>query len=95
VAAPAASPLPGHLIASTGPVGHAISIGLLGLAALAVTAWLVLRPPVAGSDAALRIAVGLGAAILLTPATRWGYLVYPLVLLGARLCLPDDERANR
>lgn len=92
VQSPAASPLPGHLIASTGPAGHAIALLLLGLAALVITGWLILRPPVTGSDAALRIAVGLGTATLLTPATRWGYLVYPLVLLGARLCIPDDER---
>jgi len=92
VASPAASPLPGHLIASTGPVGQAIALVLLGLAALAIAAWLVLRPPATGADAALRIAVGLGAAILLTPATRWGYVVYPLVLLGARLCFPQEDR---
>lgn len=88
VASPAASPLPGHLIAGTGPAGHVIALVLLGAAAVAITAWLFLRPPVDGADAALRIAVGLGAATLLTPATRWGYLVYPLVLLGAHLVLP-------
>lgn len=86
VASPAASPLPGYLLASTGPVGHALALALLGIAAVAITAWVVLRPPETAADAALRIAVGLGAATLLTPATRWGYLVYPLVLLGARLC---------
>ncbi|MFB9725732.1 glycosyltransferase 87 family protein [Haloechinothrix salitolerans] len=86
VASPAASPLPGHLLASTGPLGHALALTLLGVAAVAITGWLVLRPPMIASDAALRIAVGLGAATLLTPATRWGYLVYPLVLLGAWLC---------
>ncbi|MEV6907974.1 glycosyltransferase family 87 protein [Amycolatopsis sp. NPDC051071] len=82
---PAASPLPGHLIASLGPVGTAISFALLGIAAVVILVWLVRRPPATGSDALLRIAVGLGALILLTPATRYGYLVYPLVLLGARL----------
>lgn len=86
IGSPAASPLPGHLLASTGPVGHALSLALLGVAAIVITGWLVLRPPATAADAALRIAVGLGAATLLTPATRWGYLVYPLVLLGAWLC---------
>lgn len=95
VDSPAASPLPGHLIAGTGPVGHAIALVLLGLAALAIAAWVLLRPPVTGADAALRIAVGLGTATLLTPATRWGYIVYPLVLLGARLCFPaEPERIS-
>ncbi|MGH3521211.1 MAG: glycosyltransferase 87 family protein [Haloechinothrix sp.] len=90
VESPAASALPGYLIASTGPIGQVIALGLLGVAALAITAWLFARPPGTGADAMLRIAVGLGTAILLTPATRFGYLVYPLVLLGARLCVPDD-----
>ena len=82
---PAASPLPGHLIAETGPAGHVVAFVLVGAAAVAMLVWLVRRPPASGSDAVLRVAVGLGALILLTPATRYGYLVYPLVLLGAHL----------
>ncbi len=91
VKSPAASPLPGHLIASLGPVGTAVSFALLGIAAVAIGVWLMRRPPATGSDALLRIAVGLGALILLTPATRYGYLVYPLVLLGARLVFAAGE----
>jgi hypothetical protein len=53
--------------------------------------WLARRPPANGSGALLRIAVGLGALILLTPATRYGYLVYPLVLLGAHLAFRVAE----
>jgi hypothetical protein len=90
---PAASPLPGHLIAATGPVGHAIAIVLLGIAACAIVAWLVVRPPRTATDALARIATALGAAILLAPATRWGYLIYPLALLGAMIALsPSGER---
>ncbi|RSN23131.1 hypothetical protein DMC63_08940 [Streptomyces sp. WAC 05977] len=85
IKSPAASPLPGHLIASLGPVGTAVSFVLLGIAAVAILVWLLRRPPSTGSDALLRMAVGLVALIMLTPATRYGYLVYPLVLLGARL----------
>ncbi|MFI7116212.1 glycosyltransferase family 87 protein [Amycolatopsis sp. NPDC049868] len=85
IKSPAASPLPGHLIASLGPVGTAVSFALLGIAAVAILIWLLRRPPATGSDALLRMAVGLVALIMLTPATRYGYLVYPLVLLGARL----------
>ncbi|AGM05426.1 glycosyltransferase family 87 protein [Amycolatopsis keratiniphila] len=85
IKSPAASPLPGHLIASLGPVGTAVSFALLGIAAVAILVWLLRRPPTTGSDALLRMAVGLVALIMLTPATRYGYLVYPLVLLGARL----------
>lgn len=91
VKSPAASPLPGHLIASIGPAGTAVSFALVGIAAVAILIWLVRRPPATGSDALLRVAVGLGALILLTPATRYGYLVYPLVLLGARLAFLADE----
>ncbi|KZB79507.1 glycosyltransferase 87 family protein [Amycolatopsis regifaucium] len=91
IKSPAASPLPGHLIASLGPVGTAFSFALLGIAAVAILVWLVRRPPATGSDALLRTAVGIGALILLTPATRYGYLVYPLVLLGARLAFPGGE----
>lgn len=91
VTSPAASPLPGHLIASLGVGGRAVSFTLVGIAAVAILIWLVRRPPATGSDALLRIAVGLGALILLTPATRYGYLVYPLVLLGARLAFLAGE----
>lgn len=95
VSSPAASPLPGYLIAHGLPAGHTIALVLLGIAAVAIGLWVVLRPPLTGADAMLRIAVGLGTATLLTPATRWGYLVYPLVLLGARLCIPDDAAEPR
>ncbi len=93
VRSPAASPLPGHLIAETGAAGQVLAFALVGAAAVAMLVWLVRRPPVTGSDALLRVAVGLGALILLTPATRYGYLVYPLVLLGAQLTfLAAEER---
>jgi hypothetical protein len=96
VTSPAASPLPGHLIAIIGAAGRTIAFVLLGAAALAISSWLVRRPPATGSDALLRTAVGLGAAILLSPATRYGYLVYPLVLLGAILVFRESEpRVNR
>ncbi|MBE1578147.1 glycosyltransferase 87 family protein [Amycolatopsis roodepoortensis] len=91
IKSPAASPLPGHLIASLGPVGTAVSFALLGIAAVAILVWLLRRPPSTGSDALLRMAVGLVALIMLTPATRYGYLVYPLVLLGARLAFLAAE----
>jgi hypothetical protein len=85
VRSPAASPLPGHLIAETGAIGQVAAFVLVGAAAVAMLVWLARRPPANGSGALLRIAVGLGALILLTPATRYGYLVYPLVLLGGYL----------
>jgi len=90
---PAASPLPGHLIAMTGPVGHAAALVVLGTAAVAVAGWVLRRPPRTAADATLRIAVGLGAAIALAPATRFGYLVYPVALLGVLLGFRAVDRA--
>ncbi|MFL6141361.1 MAG: glycosyltransferase 87 family protein [Labedaea sp.] len=84
---PAGSPLPGHLIASAGPAGPAVAMGLLAGTAVAIAVWLLLRPPRSPADTAARIAVGLGAAIVLAPATRWGYLIYPLTMLGAMITL--------
>lgn len=79
VASPAASPLPGHLIAEYLPAGRVIAIGLLLLAG-AVMGWLVLtRPPATAHKAAALSAIGLLAAIGLLPATRFGYLLYPAV----------------
>lgn len=93
ITSPAASPLPGHLIASIGPAGHALALVLLGLTAVALTVWLFAKPPSTGSDAMLKAAIGLGAAILLVPASRYGYLVYPLVLWGAAMAFAVAERA--
>ncbi|MBP2325752.1 hypothetical protein JOF56_006137 [Kibdelosporangium banguiense] len=93
ITSPAASPLPGHLIASIGPVGHVLALVLLGLTALALTVWLFVTPPATGSDAMAKAAIGLGAAILMVPASRYGYLVYPLVLWGAAMTFAVAERA--
>ncbi len=89
---PAASPLPGYLIAQLGPVGHAAALVLLALAACAIVTWLFVRPPQDAAAATQRIAVSLGTAICLAPATRWGYLVYPLALAGAMIGFAAGER---
>jgi hypothetical protein len=79
-ASPAASLLPGHLIASAGPAGHWVAIGLVLAAGLAVGAWLAARPPATVRAAVWRLAIGLTALFLLAPATRAGYFMYPLGL---------------
>jgi hypothetical protein len=91
---PAESPLPGVLIGQLGPAGHNVAIALMLAAALAIGIWLVLRPPKLASDAALRSAIGLGLAIMLSPATRYGYLVYPLALFGAAITLRAKENQD-
>jgi hypothetical protein len=75
VGSPAASPLPGHLIAQHAP---AVATGLLVAAVLALGWWLVRWPPRSAAAAAALCAWGLLVAILLLPATRFGYLLYPI-----------------
>jgi hypothetical protein len=79
---PAQSPLPGHLIAELGPIGHATAVALMVIAVLAFVAWLLLRPPRDVRDVAFRLAVGYAVLFTLDPSTRFGYYAYPLALLG-------------
>jgi hypothetical protein len=79
---PAASPLPGHLLANTGMAGHWAAVGLLVAAGVGFVVWLIVRPPRDARAAAWRLAVGLAVMFTLAPATRWGYFVYPLGLIG-------------
>lgn len=77
----AASPLPGHVVADTGTVGHVIVIGLLVAAGIAVAASLVIRPPRTVPSAVWRLSIALALMFTLAPATRYGYYIYPLALL--------------
>jgi hypothetical protein len=79
---PAASPLPGHLLADTGMAGHWAAVCLLAAAGVAFVVWLIVRPPRDARAAAWRLAVGLTAMFTLAPATRWGYFVYPIGLVA-------------
>ena len=76
------SPLPGHLLAATGPAGSWAAIGLLCAAALAIGAAPIIRPPADTGAAAWRLAVSLALLFALAPASRWGYFAYPAALLG-------------
>jgi Glycosyltransferase family 87 len=79
---PAASPLPGHLLAMTGMAGHWAAVGLLVAAGIGFAVSLIVRPPADGRAAAWRLALGLAVMFTLAPATRWGYFVYPIGLVG-------------
>ena len=79
---PAASPLPGHLIAGLGTPGHWAAVALMVLAAVAFAAWILLRPPRDARAVAWRLAVGYAVMFVLDPSTRFGYFAYPLALLG-------------
>jgi hypothetical protein len=99
---PAASPLPGRLLASQGPAGKLAALALLAVAVAVFAWWLARRPPriVTARSAAVLLAAGLTAAVTLAPAARWGYYAYPLALLGwlrlsrpAWPCSYSSERA--
>ncbi|MFJ8466577.1 hypothetical protein [Streptomyces swartbergensis] len=63
------------------PGGRAIAVAALAATAVGMAAWLLARPPRTVVAAADRVALGLALAMwCLRPATRFGYLVYPLVL---------------
>ncbi|MEV0267336.1 glycosyltransferase 87 family protein [Hamadaea sp. NPDC050747] len=80
VRSPAASPLPGQLLTAYLPDGRQIAIALLLLTAAAIALSLIRQPPASVPRAALISATGLLLAILLLPATRFGYLLYPVAL---------------
>jgi hypothetical protein len=77
---PAQSPLPGHLLSTLGSGGHTAALALLAAAGLAVAVSLVVAPPTTPAAAARRLAIGLTALFLLSPATRFGYFIYPIAL---------------
>jgi hypothetical protein len=77
----AASPLLGHVLASTGPVGHTVAVALLIGSGLAVAVSLVVRPPATVPSATIRLVIGLSAMFVLAPSTRFGYFIYPAALM--------------
>jgi hypothetical protein len=99
---PAASPLPGHVLADTGHTGHGIAVVLLVLAGIVIAASLVVRPPRTVPAAVWRLIIGLTLMFLLAPATRFGYFIYPASLLlwlevsqlGLRQTAVEAARAN-
>jgi hypothetical protein len=91
---PAQSPLPGHLLATVGPAGHTAALALLAAAVLATVASLAVAPPATPAAAARRLAIGLTALFLLSPATRFGYFIYPISLYAWAI-LADAEAARR
>ncbi|MEW2110338.1 glycosyltransferase 87 family protein [Streptomyces albidoflavus] len=81
VATPAASPLPGRLLAELGPAGWYTAVLLLVCGGVAVAVSLVTSPPAGCVAAADRLAVGLCVAFLFAPAGRFGYFALPLLLV--------------
>jgi len=75
------SPLLGHVLASTGVIGHTIVVILLVGSGLAIAASLVIRPPRDVPAATIRLVLGLSAMFVLAPSTRFGYFIYPAALV--------------
>jgi hypothetical protein len=79
VASPAASPMPGHLLVVAFPWLHRIlplTVAVIGGALLA--RYLVRRPPRTASDVSSLGGWVMLVAIMFAPATRIGYLLYPI-----------------
>lgn len=75
------TPTPGVLLARAFPAERAWVAIAAALTVIGLAAWLAARPPNGAAGAARRGSVVLTAAIVLAPATRIGFLVYPLFLL--------------
>jgi hypothetical protein len=95
ITSPAASPLPGHLLAQTGHTGHLIAVGLLVLAGLGILVWLVVAPPKDVPAATVRLIIGLTLMFTLAPATRFGYFIYPGGILAWLLVSVAGQRERR
>jgi len=79
VSSPAASALPGHLLVSWIPALHRplpIAVALVG--GFVLVRRLVRRPPVTTSEVVSLAGWAMLVAILFAPATRIGYLLYPV-----------------
>lgn len=95
VTSPAASMLPGHMLAAAGTWGHWTALALMALSGAGVGISLIVRPPKDAHGAGWRLALGLALLFVLAPASRVGYFVYPLglaawLLLSRWPGLPGD-----
>ena len=95
VTSPAASQLPGHILASAGTWGHLAALALMAVAGAGVAASLIIRPPADAQAAGWRLVLGLTLLFGLAPASRVGYFVYPLGLAAWLLLLRAKSGRSR
>jgi Glycosyltransferase family 87 len=82
VSSPAASPLPGHLLTSLVPgARRVLLVGLVVVGSPVLAWWLWRRPPRDVDDVCRLTAVIAIVVMCVAPATRVGYVVYPVNLL--------------
>ena len=91
VTSPAASVLPGHILAGVGTWGHLAALTLMAAAGAGVAMSLIIRPPENAQAAGWRLVLGLTLLFGLAPASRVGYFVYPLGLAAWLLLLRAAE----
>jgi hypothetical protein len=81
VSSPAASALPGHILVAALPGIHRAYVVAIVIVGGALLVWrLVRRPPADAAEVATLSAWVMLIAIMLAPATRVGYLLYPINL---------------
>lgn len=96
VSSPAASPLPGHLFVTAFPtLRHLYTFAVVALGILVLAHVLVRHPPVSAAAAARLTAWAMLAAIMLAPATRFGYLIYPIDLLAWSFVLIEPGKTQQ
>jgi len=91
---PAASPTPGVWLANAGPAGRSLGLAVLTAAILGIATWLIRRPPRDLARATVTLALAETVALLVLPTSRFGYLVFPAVLLlwTAYIWQPSTDR---
>jgi hypothetical protein len=95
VNSPAASPLPGHLIVTAFPFLHRVLPVAVGTVGGALLVWyLYKRPPQTASQVCKVGGVVMAVITLFAPATRIGYLLYPINFFVWAHLFSDSERAG-
>lgn len=92
---PAASPLPGHILAGLWKGYPKIAFGIGIAVGIATLIWIIYRTPKVHTGASWISAFVLFIAILIAPATRVGYLLYPVDLAAWAWVLTTNSESNK
>jgi hypothetical protein len=87
----AASPMPGQVVATAEASGKLLMTVLLVAVMGAVCVYLWRRPAPDVSTAVLQMVVIWSLIFTLAPSTRYGYFIYPLLMLALRNLLPAPQ----
>ncbi len=95
VSSPAASPLPGHLLVSAAPVlGRIVTSSVALVGVILLVRRLVRRPPRSPAEVTMLAGWVMTVAILIAPASRIGYLLYPINFFIWSWLLRGDDAAS-